>query len=195
MGWESEIADVVTGEPVESEWGNQIRDQIVHVIPTAAGLPSDAADGAVCYAQDTDKLYLRRVGAWIVQGGGAGVLGYAQVTTAQTVGTTPTVLTGLTLTVTVPASRRIKVTGKMIVSPNAGAVIAPSIYADAVEVQKSTTVLQTGEFMGVHLEVVLTPTAGNHTYDLRLSTNSGQVSNQAAATFPSFILVEDLGPA
>ena len=77
MGWETEIPDVVAGQPVESSWGNRVRDQIVHLVPTVAALPSDEPDGGMAYVQDIDRLYLRRLGAWVIVGPGAlGLIGF-----------------------------------------------------------------------------------------------------------------------
>jgi hypothetical protein len=138
---------------------------------------------------------MRRAGAWQPLNAGGGVLGYAQVTTVQSpIGTSDTLITGLTLTVPVGASRRIKVTGKTILSPNAGAIVRGMIFADGVEVNRGTITLQNGEFGTFHVEAILSPTAASHTYAMYAATNTGQISSQAAATFPAFILVEDIGP-
>ncbi len=44
------------------------------------------------------------------------------------------------------------------------------------------------------IEVMLTPTAGVHTYKVQMSrTGTGSATMQAAATFPAWIMVEDIG--
>ena len=74
MAWETEIPDVVAGQPIEAAWGNKIRNQVVHVVATVAALPV-VPDGGVAYVEADDKLYLRRVGAWVPAGpGGSGRL-------------------------------------------------------------------------------------------------------------------------
>jgi hypothetical protein len=65
MPWEIEIDDVVAGQPIESAWGNEIRDKIVHTVATVATLPSGVDDGGLAYVEATDETYLRRSGVWI----------------------------------------------------------------------------------------------------------------------------------
>jgi hypothetical protein len=65
MGWEIEIPDVVAGQPIESAWGNAIRNRVVHRVATAAVLPTDVSDGSIAYVEDVDRLYLRKAGAWV----------------------------------------------------------------------------------------------------------------------------------
>jgi hypothetical protein len=68
MGWETEIPDVVAGQPIESAWGNEIRDKLVHIVPTEAALPTDVPDGGLAYVEATDKLYVRSIDTWIRAG-------------------------------------------------------------------------------------------------------------------------------
>lgn len=129
-----------------------------------------------------------------------GELGYAQVTTSQTGISTETDLTSLAATVTVAALRRIKITGHGLLqaATSAGAVVG--------RIKESTTTL--GRFGGGMIDanngtllsdgsVVITPTAGSHTYKLTLEKESGgnTATLLADATFPAFILVEDIGPS
>lgn len=122
-------------------------------------------------------------------------LGYAEVTANQAGITTEVDLTGLTVTVTVPAGRRIKITGHV------------GYFNDTVNggfllnIKEGATVLnrfisyETQASNGVtnHAEAVILPTAGTHTYKLT-GTRAvvGTVTVEAAATIPSFILVEDI---
>ncbi len=125
-----------------------------------------------------------------------GVLGYAQVTSNQASISTVTDLTGLSVTVDVPANRRVRVTGRGGISQQS---------ADGTHrgrIQESTTVLQDwawGDLVNgtrTHQQgsVVLTPSSGSHTYKLTLDTSAGTCTLVAAADRPAFILVEDLGP-
>lgn len=128
-----------------------------------------------------------------------GVLGYAQVTSNQGSITSEVDLTGLSVTVDVAATRRIRV--------SAHALWTSDTTNDGVgmEIKESTTRLQAlrgiialgGESVTLHGATVLTPSSGSHTYKLtglRVS-GSGTTQMTASATVPAFILVEDLGPA
>ncbi len=127
-------------------------------------------------------------------------LGYAEVTTSQTGISTITDLTGLSVTVTVPGGRRIKITGKANVNGSIASntpqltIREGSTQLQAAQIQNSSTA---GNGTILEGEVVLTPSAGTHTYklSLELSAGTGTVGMAAAATFPSFILVEDITPA
>jgi hypothetical protein len=127
--------------------------------------------------------------------------GYAQVTTDQTgIGTSETDLTGLTVTVTVEAGRRIKITGQARLrngeaSPNGGI-----LYIDegGTNLNFATCTLNSTSASGVSASpiamAILEPSAGSHTYKLQASFVAGS-SNlmDVGATQPAFILVEDIG--
>lgn len=131
-----------------------------------------------------------------------GTLGYAQVTANQTITAsgTETDLTGLTATVTVGTGRRIRISGQGILSRT---------VADGVTLgrfKESTTALgrwaqhspsANTEFGHSHGAVILTPSAGSHTYKLTLQrfSGTGNVTLNADSTSPAFILCEDIGPA
>ena len=129
--------------------------------------------------------------------GPQGTLGYAQVTANQSGLSAITDLTGLSVTVTVAASRRVKVTGKGNVSQAAATGTARGIIREGSTslndwLWADLVALDDLQALG---EVVLTPSTGSHTYKLSLQTSAGTVSLVAAADRPAFILVEDIGPA
>lgn len=126
----------------------------------------------------------------------AGTLGYAQVTADQGTFTAETDLTGLSVTVTVGAGRRIRVSGK--------AGFDSSVGGDTVncEIKESGTQLQSVSFAisanlhgGATPSVVLTPSAGVHTYNLAAvrANGTGNITMKASSTLPAYILVEDIG--
>lgn len=127
-----------------------------------------------------------------------GTLGYAQVTANQGTITTEQDLTGLTVTVTVVAGDRIRITAHVRVAATGGASDIPEL-----RIKEGTTILaldrchfSTASILStLHGEVVLSPTAGAHTYKLSLvrDTGSGTLTMSAGATFPAFILVEGIG--
>jgi hypothetical protein len=125
--------------------------------------------------------------------------GYAQITANQAAITAEVDVTGLTVTVTVGANRRIRI--------SACANIAATVADDVAElrIKEGVTVLSfwdgvvrvVGGGQTMAPQVTLTPTAGVHTYKIAatLAIGTGSITVQAGATFPAFILVEDIGPA
>lgn len=63
-----EMPDVVTGEVVASDWGNDIRDRTVQRYASAAArsasIPSPA-EGDLSYLNDTNKVYVYDGAAWV----------------------------------------------------------------------------------------------------------------------------------
>lgn len=126
-----------------------------------------------------------------------GTLGYAQNITNQTPIISIVDLTGLSVAVMVGTGRRIRVTGHVLAGSTA---INDTI---SLLVRESSTELQITEFRngaanaseGLPITVILTPSAGSHTYKLsmRRSSGTGTLTMSAGASYPAFILVEDIG--
>jgi hypothetical protein len=126
-----------------------------------------------------------------------GTLGYAAVTANQGSITTLVDLTGLTVTVTVVAGRRLKITGHC--------TLASTVATDTVELVlvKDGATAQLARFGNAQANIlqfidiffVDTPTAGSHTYKLQADrqAGTGTLTMNAGGTFPAFILVEDIG--
>jgi hypothetical protein len=134
-----------------------------------------------------------------LEGVAFGTLGYAQLTSAQTGITTVADVTSCSVTVYVAPSRRIRVSGQAPVTASVandhslgrikegGTSLGVWFYA--------TTVVAARDSNGAG-SVVLTPSAGSHTYKLtmeRTGVSAGDISINATATNPAFILVEDIG--
>lgn len=130
-------------------------------------------------------------------GAPSSTLAYAEVTSGQTGITTVTDLTGLAATVTVPAGRRLRISAKAAVNGSVASNTA------ALQIQEGATVLQNIQIQNSTTagngttqtgDVIVTPSAGTHTYKLtlQLSAGSGTVGMAAAATFPAYILIEDI---
>jgi hypothetical protein len=149
--------------------------------------PGTASAGALLHAADVKKL----PGGWI---------GEASAVANQTGITTETALTGLSVTVTVAASRLLRVTGHGRASRTvADGLMLGTIKEDGVAVGRwlhhqpsAATEMGTG-----HGFVLRRPAAGAHTYALFLErfSGTGTVATDAAASAPAYITVEDLGPA
>lgn len=124
-------------------------------------------------------------------------LGYTQITTSFNLTssqTTPTQVTGLSVTVTIPTGgRKVKITafcGNVV--PAAG-VCNLSIWDGAVnsgtQLNSSNQPSSSGAF--VIVEAVVTPAASTKTYNVgTVNTGSNNVTVNASATQPAFILVE-----
>ena len=128
-----------------------------------------------------------------------GILGYAQVTVTQSgVDATVTDITGLLVGVTVGSSRRIRVSAYVTVRDSGSGSITTQVYLR----EGSTTLgqwqignLDALEFASGSPSVVLTPTAGSHTYKVSLSAGSNTVNMIASSGMPAYLLIEDIGPA
>lgn len=128
-------------------------------------------------------------------------LGYAEVTANQGSITAEVDLTSLTVTVTVGSNRRIRITGYV-------PALSSSVAGDGgrLSIKESTTLLQlaqdeigstaAGASPTLIAQTVEMPSAGSHTYKLTAQrvSGTGTLTMNADATFPAYILVEDIGP-
>jgi hypothetical protein len=129
-----------------------------------------------------------------------GVLGYAEVTASQGTFGAETDITGLSVTITAGTARRIKVTAQAGVNTNGGAVddVAGLNVKEGATLLTYQRVGRVGATtLGIGAQVILTPTAGSHTYKVSMvrEAGSGGLTMVAGTVAPAFILVEDLGPA
>lgn len=126
-----------------------------------------------------------------------GTLGYAQVVANQGTITTVVDLTSLTVTVTLVAGRRIKITGQCLFqSTVADDTCELRIMEGATQLTQIDVIARPANITATaHGSVVLTPGAGAHTYKLSAirAAGTGTVQMTAGATFPAYILVEDVG--
>ena len=125
-----------------------------------------------------------------------GWIGYAERTTGQGSITTITDLTGLSVAVTVAAGRRIKVTGKILAKSSVATdLVVGTIREGSTVLQRFANHASGALYTSSQGSILLSPTAGSHTYKLSLErgTGTGTIDHAADPTFPAFILVEDLG--
>jgi len=156
----------------------------------------DIFEGQTIHEIDTNKLYVFNGTDWAPYGAG-GQLGYAQVVADQTGITTVTDLTGLSVVVIVATSRRIKISGHVFVLQNTSTGIPDGNFQEGATVlgRLGSDDLSAGQRTVWDTSVVLTPSAGSHTYKLTASTSAGTLDVKASATNPAYILVEDIGAA
>lgn len=131
-----------------------------------------------------------------------GTLGYAQVTANQTgIGGVETDLTGLSVTVDVPAGRRLRVTGRGSMQIVDSARIVGEIYQGGARVGRwADNTIPGGvasQFFSDAGQTVLTPAAGSYTYKLTMQRVSGVGTADliVSSSQPAFVLVEDIGAA
>jgi hypothetical protein len=152
---------------------------------------------------DTDKM---RPNFWDgltwVQQGAGGQLGYAQETANQTISSaSEDDLKSLSVTVTVAANRRIRISHY---EPQASHTVLNDVFD--LRIKEGSTPLQVrrimtpgaGDVSGAGFQqIVLTPSAGPHTYKvvgIRVSGSGNEVLSRAS-TQPASLLVEDIGSA
>lgn len=129
-----------------------------------------------------------------------GTVGYAQIVANQGGIVGPTDITGLVVAFTADPRRRYRVSiQSFMLSSAVSDVCLPSICNASNVVQQyggivvaSTTYAQTVAF-----SVVLSGLAGAQTMKMRAERQfgTGSISVVAGATYPAYILVEDIGPA
>jgi hypothetical protein len=126
-----------------------------------------------------------------------GQLAYAQIIADSTaIGSTDTTVGGLSVNIVVPAGRTIRISHNGLYKHSNADVIGN------VWIKEGTTGLVLRQIdaslanlnIGVHAEVVLSPSAGSHTYQVMVSTATGTIQPLAGATYPAFLLVEDITP-
>lgn len=181
--------------PQNTLWVHAPINQDFISIVTSGTRPADPYEGQFIFETDTNKLYGYGGVDWAPRDAG-GQIGYAQVIANQAGITTEVDLTGLTIAVTVGTGRRIKITGYAEYNSNAAATIITRIYEGATMLNIFQAYQATaGNGCSNNAVAILSPNAGSHTYKLTGQVSGGTGSLLAGATFPSFILVEDIGAA
>jgi hypothetical protein len=123
------------------------------------------------------------------------VLGYAEVTASQAGIATEVDLTGLAVTVNVPAGRRIRITGYTLFSRTVGdGTVSLRIREGATQIHQTDEASYGTDAATAQVVAILAPTAGTHTYKLTMQrpTGSGTVAAVASSIYPAYILVEDI---
>jgi hypothetical protein len=122
--------------------------------------------------------------------------GYAEVTANQGTFTALTDLTSLTVTVTIAAGRRIRVSALAAFSSSVSGDVAQFyIREGATSLQIVNVACATSAGFYAVASVILTPSAAAHTYKLSAQRQggTGNITMNAAAATPAYILVEDIG--
>lgn len=184
--------DVLTA----SEVNTYLMKQAV-IVCTSGTRPGSPVEGMTIYETDTDKVLFYDGATWnLPKNVAGGVLGYAQAVSDQTGITTETDLTTLSVTVTVGASRRIRVSSQLSpYSTVAGDSVWGRIKEGATTLQFSQATMNGAQAESTTITAIVSPSAGAHTYKVSLTRQggTGSVTSQASSTAPAFICVEDVG--
>lgn len=170
-------------------------DDLIRVV-TSGTRPSDQYEGQLIYETDTNRLALHGGTDWAYIDAG-GTLGYGQVVASQASITTEVDLTGLAATVTVGTGRRIRVSAHIMTGSTGADKVRLRIKEGATVLQTADVRVLANDSNTLSSSVVLTPSAGAHTYKLSLGREigTGTLTMYANPTFPAYILVEDIGAA
>lgn len=202
-------ASIATGAVEEAKIASsavatvKIADGAVTTAKVADGAVTTAkvADGAVTTAKvDDGAITEAKLATAFLDALPKGVVGYAERTSNQTgiTSTSNVDLTGLSVTFTALADRRYKITASVgggYSSTTEAFLVAITTGSNTV-LQRSILPNSQAEWWRADMCTVEVPGAGEVTYKVRGSTVfGGSVQVSASANAPSYILVEDIGPA
>lgn len=199
------INNVVPGAPIASTWGNAIRDRTVLQFASAAERAAQWASppvGAVSYLTDTGALeawYGASVGWRKPWAQPWGMIGYAQIVADQgPFAAAGADVNGLAVTVTVIANRRVRVSAQVALVANGGGNVGTSVIIKDTNGnvgQANGSIPSAGYWNTQTVTRIYTPPAGAIAYKVNVSGQvTGGVNIGAGPAYPSFLIVEDIGP-
>lgn len=181
-----------------------IADDFILNDVTSSTRPSTVFVGQGIFENDTKKLMFHNGTDWAPRDAG-GQLGYAEVTGGDqglSAGT-EALLTGLSVTCTVGTNRRIRITQKtqfFAAAADTNNGVRIRIKQDTVDINGGAA--EIGNCSNQYVQtcqhsVVLTPSAGSHTYTVSAQRVNGAqtVTSRSNNTTAAFILIEDIGAA
>lgn len=176
--------------------GSPSQGQAVYV--TTASLPSGAVAPQTSGRPNAPGLYIQDARwdpPWNLPWG---IMGYSTVTSSQGSITTAADITGMAVTFTAVANRRIRVSAGLPYSLSAADNVTQlAIQESIVQLGRGLThVRVSGSGITTNASALVTPTAGSHTYKCSLAVlvGAGTATTSPAANDPAWILVEDIGP-
>jgi hypothetical protein len=156
-------------------------------VATRSPWPGQVVDGEIASDDDFNSI----PGGW---------LGYAVVTADQGSITTAVDLTGMSLSVTVPANRLLRISSFLRMESTVANDVGQLVIAEGATTLNSAlaTFAAANGPHSMYVEVlVVAPSAGSHSYKLtaQRTSGTGTLTMKAAATNPASFVVEDLGPS
>lgn len=134
------------------------------------------------------------IGQSVFNSGPAATLGYAEIT-ADTAATAASADAGISVTITVPAGRRIRLTAEALLIGNTDAAGARLMIMEGGNILRLADAgIYGAKQEDIHTDVIISPTAGTHTYKVMYSvwTGGGTVKIGANGQYPAYLLVEDI---
>lgn len=179
-------------------WVHAPLDEDFIEIATSAIRPSDPYEGQFIFESDTNKLVGYGGIDWAPRDAG-GQLGYTQIVANTASFTALADVAGLSAIVTVGTGRRVRIVwrGDLLRSVADGTSII-FIAEGATILSRAQGFARTaGESFNSVGSVIITPSAGPHTYKIQGQTTTGTGNTLVVANTdnPAFILVEDIGAA
>jgi hypothetical protein len=168
---------------------------------TSTTRPTAPFEGQMIYETDTDKVLVWNGSAWYANWNTAwGKVASVSLTSGIIVSgvTAVTDITGASITFTAIANRQYKLGFHIYTNTTASsATTNVMIYEGTTLLQQSTQTAGTAT-IGCFSQgfVLLQPSAGSHTYKLRLQlqAGTGTCSAEGGSTYPAWFWAEDIGP-
>lgn len=195
------LPNVVPDAPIESAWGNTIRDRTATPFANAAARTTAIPvpkPGQLSWLMDVKRVEIYDGAAWQPYSPGAGQLAYkaqtADVQAVQTFADIP----GLSATVTVPAGRRIQVTANLQLARGASEASGGAwpVITDAANISIAQRVVYVPQNFGMpaFVQVRISPNAGTYTWKARIqSLSTSWITAQVG--YGAWLAVDDVGPA
>lgn len=170
---------------------------------TSQGIYDPAYDEVIRYLTDRDRAIEDYLSLDVAQG----ILDFAGNGSAFDFGTLEADITGVSITVTVPAGRALKISWHVqgvnndFVNPGGNNTVRIRAYEDATivgftkqaDIADSADTTGRDEFDMSSFEIVA-PTAGTHTYKLTAQITNGPSQNMTISGGGALLIVEDVGP-
>ena len=194
------IPTFTAGSVLTASQMNQVAKQVV-VTCTSGTRPSSPPEGMTIYETDTDKLlaYTTSTTGWVPPWNMPwGTLAAISTTTATTsIGTSLTLLGGLTSTLTPTANRRLKISWLANMSTADTAARAKAValtdgsgtQLQAWYVSTDANLSYTGQ--GVHY---MNSTGSSMTWQVRANISANTCATNFTSTSPGILVIEDIGP-
>lgn len=194
------IPTFTAGSVLTASQMNQVAKQVV-VTCTSGTRPSSPPEGMTIYETDTDKLlaYTTSTTGWVPPWNMPwGTLAAISTTTATTsIGTSLTLLGGLTSTLTPTANRRLKISWLANMSTADTAARAKAVaLTDGSGTQLQSWYVSTDANLsytgqGVHY---MNSTGSSMTWQVRANISANTCATNFTSTSPGILVVEDIGP-
>lgn len=188
---------IARAHPINTTWAHIAINEDYTVIVTSLTRPTNPYTGQVIFETDTVLFKFWNGSSWnnlSTTGGGAATLAYAEILANQTgFGTTETAVTGLSVNVTVPTGRRLRITGFLLLFGASTTLRTDmKIKMDGVEIQREELFSTTTTADYGNIVRVISPAAGTRTFNITLQTSTGTTNVGQDTVRPGFILVEDI---